>query len=186
MLKYLLEYEFLSYLLEDDMVVNTDKKKKLEIKKDKDTGEKLIDKQSIPLDAQIRAMCKELYRATIESGRFQSKMNDTISQMQQAGAGEAEIGQIQQVMQDQMMGAQTRAMDLEMNVMGMAGQNMQLSMLAQKLSGEAKMLANKANKEYFDKKTEKAKKDIAKMLQQKQAEAAKKQAEGGKHEQSEK
>ena len=40
--------------------------------------------------------------------------------------------------------------------------------------------------EYFDKKTEKAKKDIAKMLQQKQAEAAKKQAEGGKHEQSEK
>ena len=145
MLKHILEYEIFR-LLEDDFGGTPDKPEKLKIKVDKETGEDVMDKSKIPPDVQIRVLCKELYKATIDSGRYQSIMNDKIAKLQQAGAGEAEIGQIQQVMQDQMQGLQMRAMDLEMYIMSVGGTNQQLSMMSQKLTGEAKMLADKANK----------------------------------------
>jgi len=172
--QHILDYEIFR-LLEDDFGGTPDKPTKLKIKVDKETGEDVIDKSKIPPDAQIRVLCKELYKATIDSGRYQSIMNDKIAKLQQAGAGEAEIGQMQQVMQDQMQGLQMRAMDLEMYVMSVGGSNQQLSMLAQKLTGEAKMLADKANKEYFDKKAKRVETDVINGLKQKQIEAAKKQ-----------
>jgi hypothetical protein len=132
-------------------------------------------------------MAGKLYKSTIEMGRFQSKMNDKIQKLQQAGGDEGVIGQYQQVLQDQMMGMQTAAMDLEMGMMRAGGQNMQMQMYAQKLSGEAKMLANKANKEYFDKKVKKFEKDTEKQLiaaqkaeAQKQQEKAKEKSKGDK------
>lgn len=174
MLKHILEYEIFR-LLEDDFGGTPDKPEKLKIKVDKETGEDVMDKSKIPPDVQIRVLCKELYKATIDSGRYQSIMNDKIAKLQQAGAGEAEIGQIQQVMQDQMQGLQMRAMDLEMYIMSVGGTNQQLSMMSQKLTGEAKMLADKANKEYFDKKAKKVESDVLKGLKQKQEEEMKKQ-----------
>jgi hypothetical protein len=134
-------------------------------------------------------MAGKLYKSTIEMGRFQSKMNDKIQKLQQAGGDEGVIGQYQQVLQDQMMGLQSAAMDLEMGMMGAGGQNMQMQMYAQKLSGEAKMLANKANKEYFDNKVKKFEKDTEKQLiaaqkaeAQKQQEKEKEKSKGGKKE----
>lgn len=169
-------------------VVDLEKKPgKLDIDIDPDTGEKVIDKSQVSPKAIIKSMAGKLYKSTIEMGRFQSKMNDKIQKLQQAGGDEGMIGQYQQVLQDQMMGMQTAAMDLEMGMMSAGGQNMQMQMYAQKLSGEAKMLANKANKEYFDKKVKKFEKDTEKQLiaaqkaeAQKQQEKAKEKSKGDK------
>lgn len=171
-------------------VVDLEKKPgKLDVEIDPDTGEKIIDKSQVSPKAIIKSMAGKLYKATIEMGRFQSKMNDKIQKLQQAGGDEGVIGQYQQVLQDQMMGLQSAAMDLEMGMMGAGGQNMQMQMYAQKLSGEAKMLANKANKEYFDNKVKKFEKDTEKQLiaaqkaeAQKQQEKEKEKSKGGKKE----
>ena len=62
-------------------------------------------------------------------------------------------------------------------MMNVGGVNPALSALAQKLSGEAKMLADKANKEWFDKRAKKIESDVVKAMKQKEAEEAKKQKE---------
>jgi hypothetical protein len=128
-------------------------------------------------EAQIKVLAKELYKASIDMGRFQSIMNDKMEQLQAMGADEGIINKMQMSMQDQMMGLQMAQMNLEMYMMNVGGANPALSALAQKLSGEAKMLADKSNKEWFDKRAKKIESDVVKAMKQKEAEEAKKQKE---------
>lgn len=118
---------------------------------DKKTGQKIIDKSSIPIDKQIQALAKDLYKAAIDSVQFKYNLKDKIKKMKSSGASEDDVADAQEMGDDQLTKMETAVQDIEMQMIALAGDNSKLANKAEIWAGEAKTLAAKRNQEFFDK-----------------------------------
>ncbi len=174
-MKYILKYE--EFLSEETGIGIGGGYVKPKVVKDEVTDLPTMDKTRVPVVDQLKVLAKDLYHTTIDMGRSQSLMMDKISKLQGFGADETMVGQMQQLMQDQMMSLQTKQGNLEMHMMNVAGQNPMMAQKAQQLSSEAKFLADMKNSKWFNKRSSTIENDVIQQLVQQQKEQKEKEEE---------
>ncbi len=129
--------------------------------------ERHIDKSSIPLDKQIQAVAKQLYKTYIDAGQFKYELLDKIKKMKNAGMSDEDIEDAQAMGDDQLAKLETSVDELEQRMIAMAGDNAKLSQMAEVWAGEAKSLAAKKNQEYMQKRAERFEKEAEELAKEK-------------------
>jgi len=127
---------------------NDDGKKK-GTEKDKDTGEKTMNKDSIPKDAQLKALAKTLYKAQYKALTMQDEVDKAINAMTKADPNDPEIATATATGAAQVANAQMRVDTIEAQMQAITGDSSRLADMADTLSAEAKNLALKKAMEDF-------------------------------------
>jgi hypothetical protein len=110
-----------------------------------------VDKSRIPVNKQIQALAKMLYKTYIDAGQFKYKMKDKIKQMRTNGASDEDIEEVTEMGDDQLAKLEMSVDEIEQRMIAMAGDNVKLAQQAEIWAGEAKNLAAKVNQEYMEK-----------------------------------
>lgn len=185
--KHVLDFKEYAFLESKVPAIGLETKpEKVKVHKDEITGLPTIDKTKVPMIDQLKVLARELYHTNIEAGRAQTLMMDKITALQQMGADDGIMQQIQQMQQDQMQALQMKQMNLEMHLMSVAGNNMAMAEKAQQLASESKFLADRANEAWFKKRSEKIEKDVMQQMKQKQQQEAKKKKDESDDQEGEK
>jgi hypothetical protein len=129
--------------------------------------EKNIDKSTIPLDKQIQAVARKLYKTYIEAGQFKYELKDKIKKMTRADMSDSDIEDAQEMGDNQLWKLEMSVDEIEQRMIAMAGDNAKLSQMAQVWAGEAKNLAAKKNQEYMEKRADKLEKEADALLKDK-------------------
>ena len=121
--------------------------------------EKHVNKENIPLDKQIQAVARELYKVYIDAGQFKYKLKDKIKKMRDSGADDTTIEEVQEMGDDQLAKLELAIDEYEMRMVAMAGDNAKLAQMAEVWAGEAKNMAAKKNQEYMENRAKRIEKE---------------------------
>lgn len=141
---------------------------------DTDTGQKVYNKRSLPKEQQLVALAKELYNSIVDATQFKYVIQDKLDKMKGEGASDEDLSAAQEIGSDQQSALQDRASGIEQQMSAVAGDSDILSDRAEELSSEAKNLAGKENKRFFDSRMKKLEDDFEKKRKERKKEAAEK------------
>jgi len=120
-------------------------------KKDKKTGEKIIDKSQLSKEAIVNGLAKELYNAQYKALTMQIEIDKVIDKMTKEDPNNPSIATFTASSALQVANAQLRADTIEQQMLAAAAASEKLTLKATEMAAEAKNLAMKAALAEFEK-----------------------------------